>query len=206
MEIIWGCDDGRKDMLRVAKILENYGFKGTFYIAPYETYMDLTVKDIQELSKKHIIGGHTLTHQRLTECSLEKARLEIEIGKKELEDIIGKKITKFAAPRGWQNKDIICLIKEAGFLESRTTKMGIVNITGDNIFELPCSAHFYPRPEYAEKGVLQSIKDKFIESETGGYFNLLMHTSELNRYGYWDDLKELVKFVRTRLDNKKPLR
>ncbi len=43
MKLIISCDDGRKDMLKVAHLLGEYGLKGTFYIAPFETGMDLTV-------------------------------------------------------------------------------------------------------------------------------------------------------------------
>ena len=200
MDIVFSCDDGRKEMLRVAKLLEKYKFKGTFYIAPYEAGITLSVKEMQELSKKHIIGGHTLTHKRLTDCDLSKARVEIEMGKKELEEIIGKKIKTFATPRGWYNPDIICLIKSAGFKEHRTTKMGITDLEGYDRFHLPVSAHLYPRPEY-KGNTYQAIIDKYEEAKKGGYFNLLMHTNELNRYNYWDMLEDVLDYIY--LDQKK---
>lgn len=198
IKLIFSCDDGRKEMLVVAKLLEKYGFKGTFYIAPYEKGMDLTIKELQYLSRKHIVGGHTLTHQRLTDCDLSQAKVEIEMGKSELEKMIGKKVTKFSTPRGWYNDDIIELIKNAGYKEHRTTKMGITNLKGYDNFHLPVSAHFYPRPEYKEKGVYQSIIDKYEEARTGGYFNVLIHTKELTEYEYWEMLDKVLFYIKER--------
>jgi peptidoglycan/xylan/chitin deacetylase (PgdA/CDA1 family) len=195
MEIIFGCDDGRKDMLKVAEMLEHFGLKGTFYIAPFERNCDLTVNDILRLAEKHRIGGHTLTHQRLTECTLKKAKLEIEMGKEELEDIIKKPLTTFATPRGWYNDNIIQMIKEAGFLEHRTIKMGITNREGYDNFHLPVSAHMYPRPEYQGISIKNAVIEKYNEAKIGGYFNLLMHTGELNRYSLWESLTDILKYI-----------
>jgi peptidoglycan/xylan/chitin deacetylase (PgdA/CDA1 family) len=195
MELVFSIDDGRKDMLKVAEMLEHFGLKGTFYIAPFERKCDLSVNDILRLAEKHRIGGHTLTHPRLTECTLKKAKLEIEMGKEELEDIIKKPLTTFATPRGYQNKEIVKLIQEAGFLEHRTTKMGITNREEYDNFHLPVSAHMYPRPEYQGIGIKKSVIEKYNEAKTGGYFNLLMHTGELNKYNLWKSLADILKYI-----------
>lgn len=196
MELIrFGIDDGRKEMMIVADLLDKYSIDGVFYIAPYEKKCDIAITDIKELSHRHEVGGHTLTHCRLTDVSLDVAKYEIEEGKSEVEDIIGKPITKFATPRGWHNPEIIQLIKQAGYTEHRDTKMGITNREGYDDFHLPCSAHFYPRAEYIEKGVYQSIIDKFEEAKIGGYFNVLVHTDELTRYKLWEDFERVLEYI-----------
>lgn len=191
-----GIDDGREEMMGMSDLLTKYGMTGVFYIAPFENQCRLRVRDIVELSRLHEVGGHTLTHQRLTRLPLDEARYEIFEGKKELEHLIGKPITKFATPRGWHNDDIIDLIKEAGFTENRNTKMGVVNRDGYDDYHLPCTAHFYPRSEY--HGVLPSVKAKFLEAQKEGekgYFNLLVHTDELKRYDLWGDFEKFLEFI-----------
>ena len=196
MEIRFGVDDGRKEMMRVADLLDKYGFKGIFYIAPFEQKCDILVKDIQELSRRHEVAGHTLTHPRLTRISLEQAKHEIEMGKEELEDYIGKPITKFATPRGYYNPDIIELIKQAGYTEHRDTLMGYTAREEDD-FHLHCSAHLYPRPEYKEKGIYQSIIDKFEEAKAGGgYFNVILHTDELTKYKLWQVFEYVLAYIK----------
>lgn len=200
MEVRISIDDGRKEMLRVADLLDKYGINGVFYIAPLEQKNTLTVSEIKELAGRYEIGGHTLTHCRLTTVTLDEARHEIEVGKEELEEIIGKPITKFATPRGWHNPEIIELIKQAGYLEHRDTKMGITNREGYDDFHLPCTVHFYPRPEYDESGMMLSMFSKFEEarySGENGYYNVLVHTDELTRFGYWAEFEYLLKYIET---------
>lgn len=195
MDIRIGIDDGRKEMIIVADLLDKYSLDGVFYIAPFEKKCTLSLNEIADLAQRHEVAGHTLTHCRLTTVSIEEARHEIEMGKEELEEIIGKPVTKFATPRGWHNPEIIELIKQAGYLEHRDTKMGITNREGYDDFHLPCSAHFYPRPEYQEKGIYQSIIDKFEEAKTGGYFNVLVHTDELERFKLWEDFERVLEYI-----------
>lgn len=118
--------------------------------------------------------------------------------------MLGKKIKKFATPRGYYTPEIIQMIKEAGYIEHRGTKMGIVDIKDYDVFHLPCSAHFYPRPEYEEKGILKSIIDKFDEAlTTGNYFNVLIHTDELDRFNLWEDFETVVKYIWNKRDEVK---
>jgi peptidoglycan/xylan/chitin deacetylase (PgdA/CDA1 family) len=189
-------DDGRQEMIRVAEMLDKKNLRGIFYIAPFESKNNLTARDIFNLSCKHEIGGHTLTHKRLTELDLENAEYEITEGKLELERIIKKKIYKFASPRGWHNEKIIKLIQKAKFKEHRTTKMGIVDITGYSKMKLPCSAHLYPREEY-RGDVLNGVLNKFKEAkEKGNYFNLLIHTDEVRKFGLWETLENIFEYIK----------
>lgn len=190
-----GIDDGRREMMQVADLLNKYGLEGVFYIAPMEQKCNLNTREIKVLSERHEVGGHTLTHCRLTTVSLEDAKYEIEEGKYELEAIIGKPITKFAYPRGWFNEDLKRLVKEAGYLQARTTKMGIINIDGYNPYELPVTAQNYPRPEYEGQTML-GIINKFNEAtEKGNYFSLMIHTDDILKYGQWQEIEAIFAVI-----------
>jgi len=199
METRISIDDGRKGMMRIADMLDRHGLTGVFYIAPFEPSNNmLTIGEIIDLSIRHEIGGHTLNHTRLTEVPLDRAKREIEVGKEELEEIIEKKITKFAYPRGWHNPEVMELVRQAGFLEGRTMKMGVIDRTGYDDFAIPVTAQNYPRPEY-EGDTMKGIIDKFEEARAiDGYFNLVIHTEDCKRFGQWDWIESVFDHIEKR--------
>jgi len=147
MEVRVSCDDGTREDVFVAKLLEKYGIKGIFYIPPFygnSARRPLKVREIIDISKRHEIGGHTLNHVVLTGVSKEKGFEETMKGKQELERIIKRKITKFAYPKGWFDEDAKDIVRSCGFEEARTMKMGVTNIKGYDKFELPVTCHVYP--------------------------------------------------------------
>jgi len=193
----FSIDDGTVCDYDVAKLLEKYGFTGIFYIAPYfQKYPMLSVGQIKEISERHEIGGHTLSHCVLSKVSETDGIMEILEGKHELEEIIGKPITKFAYCRGHFNNEIKKWVKLCGFKEGRTMKLGITDITNYDDYEIPCTAHMYPRPEY--KGdIRKSVIELYKEAKAkNGYFNLLMHSAELNRYKLWDTLESILNYIK----------
>lgn len=200
MEILISSDDGSVEDLKVAELLNKYDLKGSFYIAPFYARSGMTmlnVRQIRELGEKHEIASHTLTHPLLTQIESRKAKSEIEIGKKELETLLGKKVTKFAYPRGYFNENLKRLVQEAGFEEARTMKLGVTDRTGYDSYEIPVTVHIYPRPEYGGK-ITESIKKLFNEArEKGdkGYFHLVMHGWEVQRFNLWYDLEEILKHI-----------
>lgn len=182
-------------MLSVAELLDEYGLQGVFYIAPFDDKNTLNVREISELAKRHEIGGHTLYHTRLTRLLPNIAKKEVADGKKELEDIIGKGITKFAYPRGWYNEEVKNIVREAGFSEGRTMKMGIISRSGYDDYEIPVTAQNYPRPEYL-KGNEQGIKDMFDKAKAeGDYFNLVIHTDDILRFQQWQMIDSVFHHI-----------
>src|ERR1700689_4714900 len=63
-------DDGHVYDFAVANLLDDYDLPGTFYVAPRNRELPprarLRDRDIVELASRFEIGGHTLTHLRLT--------------------------------------------------------------------------------------------------------------------------------------------
>ncbi len=200
MEVIFSCDDGATEDYKVAKILEEYGLKGVFYVAPFYCKIGFTpikLAALKEIAEKHEIGGHTLRHKVLTRYGNEFSTKEIIDGKNVLEKELGVKVTKFAYPRGWYNKRIMKLVKDCGFKEARTMKLGVTNIKGYDKFELPATAHIYPRQEYKEEGIVNSITDLYDKAKKeNGYFNLCMHGWELQKFKTWGDFKAILKYIK----------
>jgi len=62
-------DDGNVLDVRLAALLDKYGVKGTFYIAPNKQNR-LSNDEIIAISNKHEIGAHTMDHPLLTEISV----------------------------------------------------------------------------------------------------------------------------------------
>ena len=84
----------------------------------------------------HEIGAHTLTHPRLSQIPLNRAREEICRSRQEkLEDLFGVAVTHFAYPYGDYSDAVVGLVQEAGFQTACTTKFGCVQL-GDDPFKL----------------------------------------------------------------------
>lgn len=76
----------------------------------------LTWNEINEMLKYGVeFGSHTLTHPHLTQISHEKAKEEISISKKIIEDKIGKKVKFFCYPYGEFDERIIDFVKSSGY-------------------------------------------------------------------------------------------
>ena len=191
MEIRFFVDDGDKHDLRVAEILERYGFSGTFYIAPCNPNVKLLEPyEIYELSRKHEIGGHGLSHTVLTKFDNGDRFDDIVDGKEYLEEIIAKPVTSFAVPRGWYNDAVIETVKQVGFREMRTMKQGATELPKDS-FVVPITVHFHPS-HYAV------WKEKFEEAKSKGdkgYFGVTCHGWELERFKLWGEYEQMVKYI-----------
>jgi len=80
---------------------------------------------LRELSQEGMcIGSHTCTHPRLTEITSQEITEELQKSKKELEDIIGKKVNNFAYPYGLFNKTIQNLVEKSGYQSACSTRSG----------------------------------------------------------------------------------
>jgi peptidoglycan-N-acetylglucosamine deacetylase len=118
-------DDGDVADFRVAELLLKYNLKGTFYI-PQTCHLvseSLSDQHIRQLSNLVEIGGHTMSHQVLTNITYEKCRSEIFNCKTWLENTTGKPVYTFCPPTGRFNKRHISFQKEAGFTSMRTVEM-----------------------------------------------------------------------------------
>ncbi|MFM5877295.1 polysaccharide deacetylase family protein [Aeromonas veronii] len=112
------ADDGYQDNLtRMLPLLEKYGYKAVVYVVTGEGYNRWDVEhptnpdtsvslmngeQIKALAASgHVeIGGHTLTHPRLSKLSSEQQAHEIQENKRQLEALLGQPLLSFAYPYG----------------------------------------------------------------------------------------------------------
>ncbi len=139
-------DDGRKEDLKLAALLEKYGATGTFYISPPATHEKPALSDseIAMLSQHHEIGAHTITHPRLTRMKPEDARREITDSKQWIERITAKPCTMFCYPYGDENAAMRTLVQEAGYIGARTVEQ--LQFSSGDPFGLPTTLQIYPFP------------------------------------------------------------
>ena len=145
LKVTTSWDDG--DVLdgRLADELDTYKVKGTFYVNRNYRQDRLSVDGIKDLSKRHEIGAHTLTHIDLSKSPVEIQREEIAGSKKWIEAIIGAPIQMFCYPFGHVGAYSEQIVKEAGFKGARTTEYGAIHLGSDPFF-MPTTIHIYPFP------------------------------------------------------------
>jgi peptidoglycan/xylan/chitin deacetylase (PgdA/CDA1 family) len=136
-------DDGCFDNYEVAlPVLERFGIKATFFvvtgllggslITSYGNVRLMGSNEIRELaSLGHEIGAHSVSHLKLTQVPLERARKEIGDSKHFLEDLIGKEVISFAYPKGAWNETLKEEVRQQGFRYAVTIQEGLVSDHSD---------------------------------------------------------------------------
>ena len=218
-------DDGDALDVKLAALLDKYGVKGTFYIAPGRQNR-LSDDEIIAISRNHEIGAHTMSHLLLTEITAEEAEKQISESKNYLEKITGKQIKMFAYPVGDYNTSIIDIVKSIGFKGARTTEDWFWDLP-ENAFEMPTSLHVYPYPlRFDVSSVRAWIKPLFYNFPKiihhrlrpaaifswrnlamamfdrayaeGGIFHIWGHSWEIEKYKMWEDLEKVLKYISSR--------
>jgi peptidoglycan/xylan/chitin deacetylase (PgdA/CDA1 family) len=101
-----------------------------------ETHRTLRLEDIAKLAQGETfeLGGHTITHPRLSARGWEEQRDEIAAGKTQLEELIGRPVRSFAYPYGGLDDftaATVDLVAESGFTSACATWEGVVNAASD---------------------------------------------------------------------------
>jgi len=145
LKVTTSWDDGDILDKRLSGLLSRYNLKGTFYITKKYRPKRLSAEEIKNLSIQQEIGAHTLTHPDLRALSPEEKRVEIEGGKKWLEELLGSEVKMFCYPKGLYDDSTVSVVKEARFLGVRTTKLNEINMPSDT-FHLNTTLQVYPFP------------------------------------------------------------
>lgn len=135
-------DDGYLDNLtRMLPLLEKYGYKAVVYVVTGEdhnrwdvehpTNSDTRVPLMNSEQLKalvasgHVeIGGHTLTHPRLSQLSSDQQAHEIGENKRQLEALLGHPLLSFAYPYGDLNEGAKAQAIAAGYRYAVATNSG----------------------------------------------------------------------------------
>ncbi|MGR6756482.1 polysaccharide deacetylase family protein [Aeromonas veronii] len=136
------ADDGYQDNLtRMLPLLEKYGYKAVVYVVTGEGYNRWDVEhptnpdtkvslmsgeQVKALAASgHVeIGGHTLTHPRLSQLTAEQQAHEIQENKRQLEALLGHPLLSFAYPYGDMNESAKEQAISAGYRFAVATNSG----------------------------------------------------------------------------------
>ena len=142
--VVLTFDDGFANFLTAAApVLREYGYRGTIYVpanfigrrSDFTSLVDLTIlsgNEIRHLSEEGFeIGSHSLSHSNLTALALDQARNEVVRSKEILEDLTGKEVRTFCYPRGDYNREIVELVKAAGYQSAVSLRPGNRNAAED---------------------------------------------------------------------------
>lgn len=136
------ADDGYQDNLtRMLPLLEKYGYKAVVYVVTGEGYNRWDVEQASNpdtrvdlmngeqlkalVASGHVeIGGHTLTHPRLSTLSPEQQAHEIQENKRQLETLLGYPLLSFAYPYGDMDESAKAQAMAAGYRFAVATNSG----------------------------------------------------------------------------------
>jgi len=111
-------DDGpdAESTNRVLDTLGEYCVKGTFFCVGNRVVENNEV--VQRINREgHLIGSHTMNHSwKYAFTSVNDITFEIEMGKKTIEQIIGKKVIFFRPPWGVTNPAIAKVVENLGLI------------------------------------------------------------------------------------------
>lgn len=207
-------DDTSKMDLKLCELLEKYGIKATFYAVSNWIGEKISADELRHISEAHEVGAHTLSHAMLTRVGKEVAREEILGSKSSLERIIEKHVTSFAYPYGFYRREHVEIVKEAGFLCARTTKLYFIEI--DNPFETNVTMYAAPHKIRDFKGLTRLFRqtpktifkiyalkkwnklgkmmfDSFLKR--GGVFHIFGHAWQIDQYKGWARLEDLLAYI-----------
>ncbi|WP_323060919.1 polysaccharide deacetylase family protein [Aeromonas hydrophila] len=136
------ADDGYQDNLtRMLPLLEKYGYKAVVYVVTGEGYNRWDVEQASNPDTRvdlmngeqlkaltasgHVeIGGHTLTHPRLSKLAPEQQAHEIQENKRQLEALLGHPLLSFAYPYGDMDESAKAQAVAAGYRFAVATNSG----------------------------------------------------------------------------------
>jgi peptidoglycan/xylan/chitin deacetylase (PgdA/CDA1 family) len=110
-------DDGGQSAMRAARALEQYGYRGHFFIV-VDRVGDggfLNWKEVRDLDQRgHHVGSHTLTHINLVEATAAQCRQELQESKQKISDQLGN-CHSISIPLGAYDQEVFDAIQNAGY-------------------------------------------------------------------------------------------
>lgn len=210
-------DDGHPLDLRIAGLLEKYGFPGTFYVPRSAPRGVMTPQQIRELSRRFEIGAHTLDHVYLDRVSNAVAFEQLSGSRRWIEDLTGQSCRVFCFPGGKYRASQLPLVSAAGFFGARTVELLSIRSPElkNDLFLMPTTVQAFPhRPSTYARNVLLRGRSIFSfrardllhardwvalaecllprAMQAGGVFHLWGHSWEIDQLGQWENLERLL--------------
>lgn len=200
-------DDGCQLDLRVADLLDKYGFNDVvFYIPSQWTQVNrlhgdvpLTQSELWQLARRFTIGSHTKTHPMLTRIPPGQAYHEIVDSKDELEELLNIEVEDFCYPRGYAN-DTIREFVGARYKRARNTLVGSLGEAEDPLWEYT-TVHIAGKRRKEYEGTTwqaeaRRLLDLAIEKDKNDevvVYHFWGHSWEIDKYYDWGEFEKLLK-------------
>ncbi|WP_163997546.1 polysaccharide deacetylase family protein [Pyxidicoccus caerfyrddinensis] len=168
-------DDGRANQAEGAALLARYGLRGTFYVnsGRIGQATRLTLAQLQALQADgHEIGGHTVSHPRLTDLVPDEQARQICDERVALTGA-GLTVTSFAYPYGAQDATTRQWVQDCGYNSGRDSA-GLRGV--ESCTSCPVAVKLPPTEPYALRTVssveatttLQDLQGAVLRAEQGG--------------------------------------
>lgn len=216
-------DDGHPLDFRIAELLYKYNLPGTFYIPKHNgKQVMISEGQIRELAGTFEVGGHTLNHILLRTASEKVLEEEIRGCYNWLEDVLGYTPVSFCFPGGSFSKASLAAVFRYGYKLARTTELlSTATIPPDcllptslQVFEhsnVTYTKHLAKRGKWKRLGAkllrypstdLVTLTSQYLDKieEDGGGFHLWGHSWEIEAFGLWNKLEELLRLLAARKD------
>lgn len=198
-------DDGVVQDRRLAELFRQYGLKCSFNLGsgllghqerfrfPGKRETDLSKvspEEVLEVYRGHEICGHGLYHSALDAIGTPLAMYEVIEDKRRLEALAGKPLKMFAYPFGVYDKDVMDILRLAGYQGARTVQSSYSFDLPQNFLAWnPTCHHGDPR--------LMELAQEFLEgfAIAPRLFYVWGHAYEFDGDDNWNVIEELAKFM-----------
>ncbi len=198
-------DDGTEQDIRLIRIMNQNGLKGTFNLnsgrfapegtvyPPEEFHRKLSVRQVKEVytDSGHEVAVHGLTHPFLEKLPENMAMWELLKDRENLENTFQTIVRGMAYPFGTCNDTVVECLKKAGLVYGRTTISSHTFDIPSDWFRLQATCH-HNDPE------LMPLVRKFIEempAREPWMFYLWGHSFEFETGDNWEVIEEFAAFA-----------
>jgi peptidoglycan/xylan/chitin deacetylase (PgdA/CDA1 family) len=192
-------DGGYSTDRKMGQMLEQYGYRGTFYLVPDNLGKDgfLTQDDVKTLmASGHEIGLHGDAIADFGTLPPDDLTAKLKDAKAALESITGSPVVSLAYPNGgeWQKAALVEAVGAAGFDSARTTHsmggMTLETLRDAGKLRLPVSAFYKEDFGTVQMGWME------IEETVGGVYHFWGRSQELGENPLdWVDFECILGFL-----------
>lgn len=203
-------DDGVEQDVRLIRIMDQYGIRGTFNInsgcyAPEETvwpagqiHRRMTRSALLDTydTSKHEVAVHCLTHASLTELPADQIIHEVATDRENLERDFGGIIRGMAYPYGSCSAQVADTLRACGILYSRT-------VTSTHDFHVPQDWLLLNPTCHHNDPMLMELADRFLADDAGWVsrlFYLWGHAYEFEANNNWELIEQFCAKMGGRSD------
>jgi peptidoglycan/xylan/chitin deacetylase (PgdA/CDA1 family) len=166
-------DDGDADNYIIRDVLKKNNLHATFYVVSGFTGTNgyMTEEELRGLYEDgNEIGGHTLSHTKLSEVRDDELKKEICQDRLNLL-AYGFEVTSFAYPYGFHDEESRQVVAECGYNNARTVADGPELISPDDLFTLKAMPYIVQDTAFAKMTRYVSG----VEKEGGGWAIFVFH-------------------------------